>query len=105
MKYPAWVYIITHNPTGKKYVGISSNPRKRISCHLSCLRNGKHPVEDMQSDYYQYGGDYSFQIVSEVKAYDPRRNWELHWQLETRSLEREHGYNYKDPTARYLIST
>jgi hypothetical protein len=102
MHYPAWVYSITLDATGKKYIGISHNPKKRLSAHLWALRHGKHPVEDMQADYNRFGSSISFHILEEVREQN-ERNKEFKWQLRLRTLERGRGYNYKDPVTNWCI--
>lgn len=89
------VYVITHNPTGKSYVGSSKNPTVRILTHMNALRNGNHPVEDMQSDFNRYGDDYSSRIVDEFHSYDGRMI-EYEWMERLKSNIRGFGYNYKD---------
>lgn len=55
MLLPAWVYVIRNEATGRSYVGISSNPKRRKKQHFWRLQAGKHPVEDMQTDFNKYG--------------------------------------------------
>lgn len=93
--YPRKIYEITHRPTGRMYVGSSHNPEARIMSHLSALRRGKHPVEDMQADFDQRGWDYSFSIIGEIKD-ETEDHKEYDCMLERRSNERGVGYNYKD---------
>lgn len=102
MKYPAYVYVITLEATGKQYVGLSSNVRRRISQHRSALRRGSHPVEDMQTDYNRAGGSISFCILEEVRTAAERCK-EFKWQLLLKTLERNKGYNYKDPVTRWCL--
>lgn len=102
MKYPSWVYIIQHNVTRKIYVGISSNPKKRLQQHLSALRHNKHIVADLQEDYNLYGEHLSFYVVDRVDSAKDR-NKEFMWQIKVRSLEREKGYNYRDPVTRWCL--
>lgn len=102
MKFPAYVYELKHNSTGKAYIGISHNPKRRLSNHLCALRNGSHPVEDLQADYNTHGEDLSFRILEEILTED-KRNREFAWQLKLRTLERGRGYNYKDPVTRWCL--
>lgn len=99
MKFPAYVYELKHEITGKSYVGISHNPRQRLSNHLYGLRHGTHPVEDMQTDYDEYGEHFTFRILEYVP--DRSHNRELAWQIELHTLERHRGYNYKDPVTKW----
>lgn len=102
MHFPAYVYEIRHEITGKSYVGISQNPKRRLSHHLHLLRMSKHPVEDMQSDYNKHGARFSFRILEEVPTRD-KRSREFAWQLKLRTLERHRGYNYKDPSTNWCV--
>ena len=102
MKFPAFIYELRHNPTGKAYVGISHTPKRRWKSHLSALRRGAHPVEDMQADYNAYGENFTFRILEEVKS-PGKRSREFAWQLKLRTLERQRGYNYKDPVTHWCL--
>ena len=95
MKMPRKVYAIQHNVTKKIYIGSSYDPKKRYSAHISNLKNGKHPVEDMQKDFDEYGEDFSFSIIDEITKYD-ERNREYEWMQKHQSNIRGIGYNYKD---------
>ncbi|MBO7275499.1 MAG: GIY-YIG nuclease family protein [Clostridia bacterium] len=100
MKYPAWVYVLRNETNGKAYVGISSNPKRRKSTHLSDLRCGRHPVEDMQADFTRCGGRFSFTILERVDERS-QRSAEFRWQIKLRTLNRHTGYNYKDPVTNW----
>lgn len=95
MKFPRKVYVIRHNKTDRIYVGSSSQVDLRIRSHLENLRRGRHPVEDMQSDYDSYGDDYTISVVDEIEQYHEREK-EYQWMKRYRSFERGIGYNYKD---------
>lgn len=102
MKYPAWVYALTNDVTGRTYVGITSNPSRRKSAHLSALKRKAHTVEDLQADYDKYGAVFSFRILEYVPV-RATRNAEFAWSMKLRTYEREYGYNYKDPTAHLFV--
>lgn len=93
--YPRSIYEITHIPTGRRYVGSSSDVMKRWKKHLWELQKGIHPVEDMQSDYDQLGGEYSFAIIGQI-ADESEDHKEYDCMLDRYSNMRGHGYNYKD---------
>ena len=57
------VYMILHNPTGRMYIGQSTKVEQRIKHHMTMLRAGKHPVEDMQKDFNEFGEDYTITIL------------------------------------------
>lgn len=92
---PRMVYLIRHNKTNRIYIGSSSNPERRFKTHLYNLRSGCHIVEDMQSDYNNYGEDYSFLILDEIKTWEEREK-EYEWMKKYDSTNRAIGYNYKD---------
>lgn len=54
MKLPRIIYAIQHNVTKRIYVGSSANVENRYWNHMNNLRNHKHNIEDMQSDYDNY---------------------------------------------------
>lgn len=89
------VYMIRHNITGRMYIGKSQDVTKRTHQHLQKLRYGKHPVEDMQSDFDRYGDNFSIFIIGEMDNSHPY--------LETETMDKYQstvrgvGYNYKDP--------
>lgn len=93
--YPRSIYKITHVPTGRVYVGSSNNPENRLKAHLSALRNGKHPVEDMQVDFEEFGENYDFSVIGQIKDKSEDHK-EYDYMLEFGSNIRGHGYNYKD---------
>ncbi len=93
--YPRSIYKITHIPTGRVYVGSSNVPEHRLASHLSALKNGRHPVEDMQSDFDELGNDYDFSIIGQIKD-ESENHKEYDCMLECGSNIRGKGYNYKD---------
>ena len=66
MNYPRKVYAIRHNVTGRVYIGSSCRVDRRFQQHISDLRCHRHPVEDMQADFDQYGEDFSMTILEHV---------------------------------------
>ena len=93
--YPRSIYQITHIPTGRIYVGSSHTPEARLKAHMSALKNGRHPVEDMQADFDELGEDYDFAIIGQIKD-ESEVHKEYDCMLERNSNIRGRGYNYKD---------
>lgn len=63
MQLNSGVYIISYN--NKNYVGSSSNLKKRIREHFSCLKKNTHPNKRLQNAYNKYGKIYfSYKIVA-----------------------------------------
>lgn len=94
-KYPRVIYMITHNITGKIYIGSTSNLDIRIRQHLQTLRAGKHIVEDMQYDFDEYGENYHVETLGYIRCSD-ERDKEYDMMKLYKSHKREIGYNYKD---------
>lgn len=63
------VYVLTYLPTGKKYVGRSTNVENRIQLHMCLLRHGKHNSKELQQDYNRYGGGKDAFSVETVGKY------------------------------------
>lgn len=96
MNYPRKVYAIRHNVTGRVYIGSSHRVDKRFVQHINALRSHKHPVEDMQADFDQYGEDFSMTILEHI-AEPTDKYKEYDWMRKNRSYVRGVGYNYRDP--------
>lgn len=100
------IYAIRHNPTGKVYVGSSTQVDRRIRGHILNLRRGVHPVEAMQEDYYRFGEDYSFYILERCpKDVQQLIRREYLWMDVLHTRDPERGYNYKDWTNPFDITT
>lgn len=93
--YPRDIYEITHLPTGRKYVGSSTDVMKRWKKHLWELQKGIHPVEAMQLDYDRFGKEYSFAIIGHI-ADESEDHKEYDCMVERQSNIKGFGYNYKD---------
>lgn len=89
------IYMIRHKITGRMYIGRSQEVPKRIYSHMSRLRAGKHPVEDMQSDFDKYGDTYEITILGERDNHNLDLEFEM--MKKFNSTTRGIGYNYKDP--------
>lgn len=95
MDFPRKVYAIQHNVTKRIYIGSSKNVEERYWSHIYALRNGKHPVEDMYSDFVAYGEDFSVFVLDEIKKYEDKGK-EYEWMEKYNSHIQGIGYNYKD---------
>jgi hypothetical protein len=66
---------------------------------MAALRGGYHKVEDMQSDFDEYGDDYTVSVLEEITSFENRkREYEL--MKIHQSYIRGIGYNYKDRTSK-----
>ena len=95
MKIPRKVYMIRNTITQKCYIGSSSNVLHRFRSHMNNLKQGNHPVEDMQSDYDEYGDHFQLSILDDVSNYQDRFK-EYMWMDKMQTSDRRKGYNYKD---------
>lgn len=95
MELPRKVYAIQHNVTKRIYVGSSKNVEGRYWAHIYALRNGSHPVDDLQNDFNQYGEDFSLFVLDEIRTYEEKFK-EYDWMDKYQSHIRGLGYNYKD---------
>jgi group I intron endonuclease len=98
-----FVYALRHNPTGKYYVGCTRNVERRIHDHITQLKSGTHPVENMQKDFDLYGNDYSYFVLFEAYyGYDAFMA-EKHFMSLLNSRDEKIGYNYKDQSHNFSI--
>ena len=104
MKLPRTVYLIRHNKTNRIYIGSSANPQKRFKDHIYRLRNGSHPVGDMQADFDTYGEDYTVEYLEVITTYKDGMH-EYDWMEKYNSHIRGSGYNYKDWNNRTRVRT
>lgn len=87
------VYMIRNTVNGKSYIGSSITPIFRIMIHFSNLKNGKHAIEDFQSDFDKYGQEaFECRVILE----DAEPNMEYFMMKMFKTQNREYGYNYKD---------
>lgn len=95
IKFPRTVYAIQHNITKRIYVGSSNDIESIYRSHMSALRNHRHNVEDMQSDFDKYGENYSLFILDEIKEFSEIGK-KYEWMGILKSNIRGTGYNYKN---------
>ena len=100
--YPKEIYAIQHNVTKKIYIGSSTDVATRFRSHINALKKGEHPVEDMQSDFEEYGENYSLFVIDKIANRDEKyKEYEL--MQKYNSWERGVGYNYKDAVAKMNV--
>lgn len=94
----AGVYEIRNDRHGIRYIGSSSNLRRRWKFHLYCFRVGKHHSKRMQRTHDKYGVEiFSFHILEIVDA-NKRLEVEQAWLDRTKAASRRDFYN-STPTA------
>lgn len=94
MRFPRTVYAIEHQQTGKIYIGSSCNFKERIKSHLRLLKNGKHPIENLQNDFNS-NSELKFYELDQIHAFEERAK-EHKWMDHYKTRDKEFGYNYKD---------
>lgn len=97
-----YIYIITNEANGKKYVGMSKSPESRFYSHIVGLRNGTHTNKCMQEDFDKYGEErFSMEIVEQGEnirmSYHEKR-----WIVFLHTYMKEYGYNSNDPSVQNL---
>jgi group I intron endonuclease len=84
------IYSITHEASGKVYVGSSLNIRRRWNKHRRELRQGAHHSQKLQRAWDKYGADaFVFAVIEETDDLLPR---EQHW-LDLHDAAGAKGYN------------
>lgn len=95
MNYPRKVYAIRHEVTNRVYIGSSCHVDRRFTEHLTALRAHRHPVEDMQADFDNYGEKFTITVVDHI-ASEREKDKEFDWMDKNQSWVRGVGYNYND---------
>lgn len=91
----AWryVYIIRCKTNGKRYVGVTKNPKGRFKTHKYELRTGGHRNKALQNDFDQYGDDdFEIKIIARVPFTDGVKT-EQYWIQRLKTYNRSLGYN------------
>jgi hypothetical protein len=103
------IYAIQHNETGRIYIGITQDLKTRLIGHMTALRRGGHSNPLMQTDFNEYGENYTVFNVEEFDypEYpfgDERRNRylqrEREWMKSLNTIDPSVGYNTNEPWMR-----
>lgn len=107
------IYAIQHNVTKRIYVGYTTRPIKfRFTAHIAALRRHKHPSKAMQTDFDEYGEDFTI-INLESGDEETVRIGQKHYQLSSLKEKGwmkklgtiENGYNNQDCVAKKIIKS
>ena len=103
MRRQTVIYALRHEPTGKMYVGSTTNIGKRIQSHIELLKRGEHPAHGMQDDFNKYGGPYTVHILEVLVDPVKPTEQESLWMSALNSRDPQIGYNAGDPSRNHSI--
>lgn len=87
------VYGVLCTANGKWYVGQTMNLHKRKLAHMTSLATGKHPIDEMRSDFVRYGAScFEFHVLAETHP-DNLLHEESVWIKRKNSANPDCGYN------------
>jgi len=93
------IYEIRNNKNGKIYIGSAQNLRNRWKRHRWELNKGQHHSSHLQRAWNKHGKEnFTFIVLEEVARDEDLIPAEQKWLDQTRSYDRENGYN-TNPTA------
>lgn len=88
------VYMITHIPTGRRYIGFSKNidegVRHRVAQHFDDLVRGRHPTRLMQDvwNYDPIPEHWTAELLEETTDWARERVW-----MDAFGIPNEHDFN------------
>lgn len=91
-----YVYVLTHIPTGKKYVGRTTHVESRRISHFSLLNTGHHPCKALQADYDNIGHELKFEVVCKNKRNGREFDTEKEMMVKLKTYDERYGYNTND---------
>lgn len=93
MNNKSGIYCIENLINHKKYIGQSKNYKKRISDHLSELRNGKHFNDHLQHSWDKYGEEnFSIYIICYCNENELDEK-EIYYIDLYNTMDKDFGYN------------
>lgn len=88
------IYKILNNENGKFYIGSAQNLRARWNTHRRRLERGEHENSYLQRAWNKHGKEnFTFLVLEEIEQDEQLVPAEQKWLNETRSYDREVGYN------------
>ena len=98
------IYAIINTANGKKYIGSSTNIKKREYTHFSCLRRNKHVNNYLQNAYNKYGKELFVFNIIEVTKHEILFEREQYWINMLKSSQRDFGYNIEHDVINNVMS-
>ena len=88
-------YAIVNLDNGKRYIGMTRNPKMRIKAHFSGLKNHHHPNKRLRKES---NCRFGYEILEEEIAFRDRAKKEREYMLKFKTYDERYGYNSKkDP--------
>lgn len=87
-----FIYSLVNLENGKRYIGRSKNPRKRIVEHLNAIKNRRHSNKLLNKDWNCCFG---FEILEKGVSYDDRSK-EKEYMMLYKTYDENYGYNKVD---------
>jgi group I intron endonuclease len=88
------IYSIVNLENGKRYVGRSQHPKRRIKFHLCNLHTHNHPNPLINKDS---NCEFGYEILEEGVPFEDRKEREKTWIFAFKTYDEKHGYNANDP--------
>ena len=95
-----YIYVLTHVKTGKKYVGVTFNPKERERRHRCALKGNYHECKDLQADYHD-DPRLTFEVIAETEGNLEGFHLERDYILRLKTYDERIGYNNRDVRMRY----
>ena len=92
------IYALINLENGKRYIGRTNHPRKRLKAHFSMLKHHRHPNPFLNKDSIC---PFGFEILEDGVPYD--REKELIYKFKT--YDADYGYNVSDPCTKPLTKS
>lgn len=92
-----YIYEIYNKVSGRKYIGMTANHKKRFEQHMNHLRYGKHSSKLLQRDFVLYGkNSFDYRILETVENKTEAHQREKHYMILNKSYYEDFGYNGQD---------
>ena len=90
----AVIYSLVNLENGKRYIGRTCNPKKRIYAHFNQLKKHSHKNKLLNQDS---NCKFGFEILEEGIHWRNQEDKELEWMAKFKTYDERYGYNAHDP--------